>query len=248
MAPEALEYIEKLIKSFGAFYSVVRHERLAPLTYAGSINGYEDLKEGDALICFSRKSVLSTAALLEKNGFKASVIYGALPPESRRNEVRKYLEGETTVVVATDAGSSKKAYKYSHFFDCPLALIDKRRDNNNDKAVATNIIGDIKGKTALIFDDEVSTAGTLVEAANILKEHGAKEIYAGAAHGVLVGPAIERIKNSPIKELVVTNTIPIEKEKMIDKLKVVSIAPLFAEAIKRVNEAQPLGDLFEYDK
>lgn len=152
------------------------------------------------------------------------------------------------VVVATDAGSSKKAYKYSHFFDCPLALIDKRREDNNDKAVATNIIGDIKGKTALIFDDEVSTAGTLVEAANILKEHGAKEIYAGAAHGVLVGPAIERIKNSPIKELVVTNTIPIEPEKMIDKIKVVSIAPLFAEAIKRLNESKPLGDLFEYDK
>lgn len=152
------------------------------------------------------------------------------------------------VVVATDAGSSKKAYKYSHFFDCPLALIDKRREDNNDKAVATNIIGDIEGKTALIFDDEVSTAGTLVEAANILKEHGAKEIYAGAAHGVLVGPAIERIKNSPIKELVVTNTIPIEPEKMINKIKVVSIAPLFAEAIKRLNESQPLGDLFEYDK
>lgn len=152
------------------------------------------------------------------------------------------------VVVATDAGSSKKAYKYSHFFDCPLALIDKRREDNNDKAVATNIIGDIKGKTALIFDDEVSTAGTLVEAANILKEHGAKEIYAGAAHGVLVGPAIERIQNSPIKELVVTNTIPIEPEKMIDKIKVVSIAPLFAEAIKRLNESKPLGDLFEYDK
>ena len=152
------------------------------------------------------------------------------------------------VVVATDAGSSKKAYKYSHFFDCPLALIDKRREDNNDKAVATNIIGDIEGKTALIFDDEVSTAGTLVEAANILKEHGAKEIYAGAAHGVLVGPAIERIQNSPIKELVVTNTIPIEPEKMIDKIKVVSIAPLFAEAIKRLNESQPLGDLFEYDK
>lgn len=155
---------------------------------------------------------------------------------------------EDIVVVATDAGSSKKAYKYSHFFDCPLALIDKRREDNNDKAVATSIIGDVKGKTALIFDDEVSTAGTLVEAANILKENGAKEIYAGAAHGVLVGPAIERIKNSPIKELVVTNTIPIEPEKQIDKIKVVSIAPLFAEAIKRINESKPLGDLFEYDK
>jgi len=165
--------------------------------------------------------------------------------------LEKYFKNKNLkdiVVVATDAGSSKKAYKYSHFFDCPLALIDKRREDNNDNAVATNIIGDIKGKTALIFDDEVSTAGTLVEAANILKENGAKEIYAGAAHGVLVGPAIERIQNSPIKELVVTNTIPIEPEKMIDKIKVVSIAPLFAEAIRRINESEPLGDLFEYDK
>ncbi|MDO5556332.1 MAG: ribose-phosphate pyrophosphokinase [Clostridia bacterium] len=152
------------------------------------------------------------------------------------------------VVVATDAGSSKKAYKYSKFFECPLALIDKRRESNNDNAVATNIIGDIKGRTAIIFDDEISTAGTLVEAAQILKDHGAKEIYAGATHGVLVGPAIERIEKSAIKELVVTNTIPIEPEKMIDKIKIVSIAPLFAEAIKRLNEAKPLGDLFEYDK
>ena len=75
-----------------------------------------------------------------------------------------------------------------------------------------------------------------------------KEIYAGATHGVLVGPAIERIKNSDIKELVVTNTIPLEPEKRIDKIKVVSIAPLFAEAIRRINEGEPMGDLFEYDK
>ena len=155
---------------------------------------------------------------------------------------------EDLVVVATDAGSSKKAYKYSEFFECPLALIDKRRDSNNDNAVATNIIGDVKGKTALIFDDEVSTAGTLVEAANILKAHGAKEIYAGATHGILVGPAIQRIEKSPIKELVVTSTVPVEKEKMIDKIKIVSIEPLFAEAIKRLNEEKPLGDLFAYDK
>ena len=155
---------------------------------------------------------------------------------------------EDMVVVATDAGSSKKAYKYSKFFECPLALIDKRRESNNDNAVATNIIGDVKGKTAIIFDDEVSTAGTLVEAANILKEHGAKEIYAGATHGILVGPAIERIKNSEIKELVVTSTVPVEKEKQIEKIKIVHIEPLFAEAIKRLNEEKPLGDLFEYDK
>ena len=165
--------------------------------------------------------------------------------------LEKYFESkklENMVVVATDAGSSKKAYKYTKYFECPLALIDKRRESNNDNAVATNIIGDIEGRTALIFDDEVSTAGTLVEAAHILKEHGAKDIYAGATHGVLVGPAIERIEKSPIKELVVTNTIPLEPEKRIDKIKVVSIAPLFAEAIKRLNEAKPLGDLFEYDK
>ena len=143
---------------------------------------------------------------------------------------------EDIVVVATDAKKKKKAYKYSEFFECPLALIDKRRESNNDNAVATNIIGDVEGKTALIFDDEVSTAGALVEAANILKAHGAKEIYAAATHGVLVGPAIERIQKSPIKELVVTNTIPLEPEKQIDKVKVVSIAPLFAEAIKRINE------------
>jgi len=155
---------------------------------------------------------------------------------------------EDIVVVATDAGSSKKAYKYSEFFECPLALIDKRRESNNDNAVATNIIGDIKGKTALIFDDEVSTAGTLVEAANLLKEHGAKEIYAGATHGILVGPAIERIEKSPIKELVVTNTVPLEPEKRINKIKQISIAPVFAQAIKRLNESKPLGDLFEYDK
>ena len=152
------------------------------------------------------------------------------------------------VVVATDAGSSKKAYKYSTYFNCPMALIDKRRTGNDDNAKAANIIGDVKGKTALIFDDEVSTAGTMVEAAKILEEHGVKEIYAGCTHGILCGPAIERIKNSPIKELVITNTVPLPKEKQMEKIKIVSIAPLFAEAIKRVNEAKPLGDLFEFDK
>ena len=168
-----------------------------------------------------------------------------------RSLLSAYFKGksfEDMVVVATDAGSSKKAYKYSVFFDCPLALIDKRREDNNDSAVATNVIGKIKGKTALIFDDEVSTAGTLVEAAQILMDHGAKEVYAGVTHAILAGPAIDRIEKSPIKELVLTNTIPIESEKKIDKIKIVSMAPLFAEAIKRINESRPLGDLYEYDK
>lgn len=155
---------------------------------------------------------------------------------------------EDMVVIATDAGSSKKAYKYSKYFNCPMALIDKQRASNNDTVVASNIIGDVKGKTAVIFDDEISTAGTLIEAANIVEKHGAKKIYAGATHGVLAGNAIEKIKNSPIDELVITNTVPVPPEKQIDKIKVISIAPLFAEAIKRLNEEKPLGDLFIYDK
>lgn len=103
MAPEALPFIERLITSFGDPYSIVQHRRLAPLRYAGACKGYRDFCPDDAIICFSRKSVLSTAAILEKHGFHASVIYGALPPEARRNEVRKYLSGENDIVVATDA-------------------------------------------------------------------------------------------------------------------------------------------------
>jgi len=149
------------------------------------------------------------------------------------------------VIVATDAGSSKKAYKYSEYFGCPIALIDKRREGNDDRAIASTVIGDVKDKQAVIFDDEVDTAGSMIETANILEKFGAREIYAGCTHGVLSGPAIERIKNSPIKELVVTNTIPLPEEKRIDKITVLSMAPLFAEAIKRLNEARPLGELFK---
>ena len=103
MAPEALPFIERLITSFGDPYNVVHHKRLAPLRYAGQCRGYSDFRPDDAIICFSRKNVLSTAAILEKEGFHASVIYGALPPEARRNEVRKYTSGENDIVVATDA-------------------------------------------------------------------------------------------------------------------------------------------------
>ena len=149
------------------------------------------------------------------------------------------------VIVATDAGSSKKAYKYSEYFGCPIALIDKRRDGNDDRAIATRVIGEVKDKQAVIFDDEVDTAGSMIETAQILEKFGAKEIYAGCTHGVLSGPAIERIKNSAIKELVITNTIPLPEEKKLDKITVLSIAPLFAEAIRRINEAKPLGDLFK---
>ena len=162
--------------------------------------------------------------------------------------LQKYFDQkdiENKVVVATDAGSSKKAYKYAQHFGCPIALVDKRRDGNDDKAIATSVIGDIKGKNALIFDDEVDTAGSIMETVNVIKEFGGNDVYVGCTHGVLSGPAIERLKKSEIKELVMTNTIPLTKEKQISKIVQVSISDLFAEAIKRIHEATSIGELFE---
>ncbi len=147
------------------------------------------------------------------------------------------------VVVATDAGSSKNAYKYSKDLNCPMAMIDKRRDGNNDQAIATTVIGEVKNKRAIIFDDEIDTAGSIIETVKVLEKFGAKEIYAGCTHGVLSGEAVQRIKKSSIKELVMTNTVPLPKEKELDKIKVLSIAPLFGEAIRRINEGRPLGEI-----
>lgn len=166
---------------------------------------------------------------------------------SAQNILQRYFKEKNLknmVIVATDAGSSKKAYKYSEYFGCPIALIDKRREGNDDRAIATTVIGDVKNKEAIIFDDEVDTAGSLIETAKILERFNAKEIYAGCTHGILSADAVERIEKSPIKELVITNTVPLTNEKKIDKIKVLTIAPLFAEAIRRINEAKPLGELF----
>ena len=166
---------------------------------------------------------------------------------SAQNILQKYFKEKNLkdmVIVATDAGSSKKAYKYSEYFGCPIALIDKRRAGNDDKAIATTVIGDVENKEAIIFDDEVDTAGSLIETAKILERFHAKEIYAGCTHGILSADAVKRIEESPIKELVITNTVPLPEEKKIEKIKVLTIAPLFAEAIKRINEAEPIGELF----
>lgn len=162
--------------------------------------------------------------------------------------LQKYFDSkdiDNKVVVATDAGSSKKAYKYAKHFGCPIALVDKRRDGNDDRAIATSVIGEIAGKNALIFDDEVDTAGSIMETVDVIKKFGANKVYVGCTHGVLSGPAIERIKNSELEELVMTNTIPLPKEKQIDKITVVSISELFGEAIKRIHEETSIGELFE---
>lgn len=162
--------------------------------------------------------------------------------------LQKYFDSkniEDKVVVATDAGSSKKAYKYAEHFKCPIALVDKRREGNNDKAIATSVIGEIKGKNALIFDDEVDTAGSIMETVDVIKKFGAKDVYVGCTHGILSGPAVDRIKKSEIKELVMTNTVPLPDEKKIDKISVVSISELFGEAIKRIHTETSIGELFE---
>lgn len=158
MAPEALDYIQKLVESFGDEYSLVHHRRLAPLRYGGECRGYADLRPDDAVICFSRKSVLSTAALLEKNGFRASVIYGALPPEARRSEVRRYLEGENDIVVATDAIGLGISLPIKRIVFAETAKFDGRRFRPLNTA-EINQIGGRAGRYGLNEYGEVLVLG-----------------------------------------------------------------------------------------
>jgi ribose-phosphate pyrophosphokinase len=161
--------------------------------------------------------------------------------------IAKENEGNV-VVVATDAGSSKKAYKYAQKLNTKIALIDKRRDGNDDKAIATNVIGDVTGKICMIFDDEIDTAGSIVETINVLNENGAMKIYAACTHGVLSGPAIERIQSTNVEKVIVTNTIPLTEEKKIEKIEVLDIAPLFGKAILKIHNGEGVGELFEDKK
>lgn len=149
------------------------------------------------------------------------------------------------VVVATDIGISKRARDVATRLEAPLAIMEKRRVGNTGKTEALNIIGDVKGKVTLTVDDEIDTAGSLVNTVSTLLEQGATEVYSCATHPVLSGPAISRIAASPVKEVVVTDTIPVTGSKKIDKIVVLSIAPLLGEAIKRIHSGQSIGALFE---
>jgi ribose-phosphate pyrophosphokinase len=148
------------------------------------------------------------------------------------------------VLVAGDAGEAKELGKYANRLHLPMAIIDKRRYADDDRAVAKNLIGDVEGKHALIIDDEISTGGTMIEAAHFLKKMGAKSIWAAATHPVLAGNATQKFEDSPIEELLVTNTIPVHADKRTPKLKMVSVAPIFAKAIKRIHEGSSVSDLF----
>jgi len=148
------------------------------------------------------------------------------------------------VAVAPDAGSAKRAGSYAQRLDIPLAFVDKRRLGNNDEVASRAVVGDVRGKHVIVFDDEISTGGSLIGAVDVLKSAGARDIHVGCTHGVLCGQAIERIAASPIKEVVVTNTVPVPAEKRHPKIKVISVAPLFAEAIKRTHTGQSIDSLF----
>ncbi|NLY42877.1 MAG: ribose-phosphate diphosphokinase [Clostridiaceae bacterium] len=152
-------------------------------------------------------------------------------------------EKDDIIVVSPDLGSVTRARNFAARLDAPLAIIDKRRPKAN-VAEVMNIIGDVKDKKVILVDDMIDTAGTITSGAKALVERGAKEVYACCTHGVLSGPAIERIKDSPIKELVILDTIPLPEEKAIDKIKVLSVAPIFAEAIERIYEDLPVSTLF----
>lgn len=151
---------------------------------------------------------------------------------------------EDLVVVSPDHGSVKRARSVAKPFDAPIAIIDKRRQEAN-KCEVMNVIGDVVGKNCLIVDDMIDTAGTICNAAKALMDLGAKSVKAAATHGVLSGPAIERIKDSAISEMVLLNTIPLPEEKQIDKIKVLCVGELFAEMIKRIQTDTPMSSYFD---
>ncbi len=151
---------------------------------------------------------------------------------------------EDLVVVSPDLGSVTRARNFADILDAPIAIIDKRRPKANVCEVM-NIIGDIEGKNAVIIDDIIDTAGTLCNAANALKERGAKTVRACATHAVLSGPAIQRIQDSALEEVILLDTIQLPEEKRIDKFEVATVATMFADAIRRIYADQSISTLFD---
>ena len=153
---------------------------------------------------------------------------------------------ENVVVVSPDHGGTTRARRLGDCLDAPMAIIDKRRPKPN-VAEAMNVIGDVNGKTCIVVDDMADTCGTLIAGVDILKKNGAKEIYFACTHGLLSGPAIERIQNSPIKEMIITNTIPMSPEKAAgtDKIKVLSVGYMLAKTIEAIQLKNPVSAVYD---
>nr|MDT0666558.1 ribose-phosphate diphosphokinase [Micromonospora sp. DSM 115978] len=155
------------------------------------------------------------------------------------------LDTSSVTVVAPDAGRVRVAERWTDRLGCPLAIIHKRRDPKIPNQVKVfDVVGEVDGRTCIIVDDMIDTAGTITKAAEALKEHGAVDVIAAATHGVMSGPAVDRLKNSEISEVVLTDTLPLPPEAKIDKLTELSIAPLLAAAIKAVFEDGSVTELF----
>jgi ribose-phosphate pyrophosphokinase len=153
--------------------------------------------------------------------------------------------GDDLVVVSPDAGRVKVAERYANALHADLAIVHKRRVRGAKNVVeAKEVVGDVKGRTCVLIDDMIDTGGTLVAAAEVLAERGARGVYAAATHGVLSGPAIDRLKNSVITKLVVTDTLPLPSEKQIDKIEVLSVARVIADAIDAVFENTSVSEIF----
>jgi len=154
------------------------------------------------------------------------------------------LDKENTIVLSPDIGGTKRARNLAALLDLPIAIIEKRRPKANVSEVM-NVIGDVSGKHVIMIDDIIDTAGSITKAAQVAKDFGALDVYAACTHPVLSGPAIERIQESAICELLVTDTIPLPDEKKIDKIKVLTVAPLLAEAIRRIHGNKSISILFD---
>ena len=154
-------------------------------------------------------------------------------------------EIQDLVVVAVDIGISKKARDIAEHLGAPLAIIEKRRMNNNDVSETMNVIGEVEGKTSLVFDDEIVTGGSIVNAAKALYEQGVKDVFCCVTHPVLSKDGSEVMAKSKFSEVVVTDTIPMPPEKRNGKFTILSVAPLLGEAIYRIHKGQSVGDLFK---
>lgn len=149
------------------------------------------------------------------------------------------------VVVSTDIGNAKRARNFAELINAPLAIVEKRRTGNGDQTEVLNLIGEVQGKTAILVDDEIDTAGSICQAVSVVVENGATGVYAACVHPVLSGGAIERLRQSPILELVTTDTIPIPPEKRLPNMKVLSVAPLIAETMWRIHSGTSVGAMFD---
>ena len=147
-------------------------------------------------------------------------------------------------VVATDTGFAKKARNFAERLNAPLAIVEKRRVGNEGRTESLQLIGKVAGRHAIIVDDEIDTAGSILQAAQLVTDEGARDIYACAVHGVLSGPAVSRLKDAPIKEIVITDTVPLPAEHNLPNVTVLSVAELFAGAITRIHEGRSVSELF----